>query len=109
MVVGPELEARLAKTVLPGIEPAEMARPADACRPTSSCVIKATLHKRWSPPPPPTRRRPPPPPPPPPPGPLQRSSNTDALGRLAGCGGSGQMRHTALALAVVPQTTLPYF
>ncbi len=91
MVVGPELEARLAKTVLPGIEPAEMARPADACRPTSSCVIKATLHKRWRP------------------RPLQRSSNTDALGRLAGCGGSGQMRHTALALAVVPQTTLPYF
>jgi len=99
MVVGPELEARLAKTVLPGIEPAEMARPADACRPTSSCVIKATLHK-WGPPAPP---------PPPPPRPLQRSSNTDALGRLAGCGGSGQMRHTALALAVVPQTTLPYF
>jgi len=95
MVVGPELEARLAKTVLPGIEPAEMARPADACRPTSSCVIKATLHKRWRPPPRPR--------------PLQRSSNTNALGRLAGCGGSGQMRHTALALAVVPQTTLPYF
>jgi len=49
MVEGPELEARLAKTVLPGIKPAEMARPADACRPTSSCVIKATLHKRWRP------------------------------------------------------------
>lgn len=47
MVVGPELEARLAKTLLPAIEPAEVARLAAACRMTSSAVIKATLHKRW--------------------------------------------------------------
>lgn len=46
MVVGPVLEARLAKTMLPGIKAAEVARLADECRLTSSCVIKATAHRR---------------------------------------------------------------
>lgn len=48
MVVGPVLEARLAKTLLPGITAAEVARLADECRLASSCVIKATAHRRCS-------------------------------------------------------------
>ena len=48
MVVGPVLEARLAKTLLPGIGAAEVARLADECRLASSCVIKATAHRRFS-------------------------------------------------------------
>ena len=49
MVVGPVLEARLAKTLLPGIKAAEVARLADECRLASSCVIKATAYRRCSP------------------------------------------------------------
>ncbi|KAK9846440.1 hypothetical protein WJX81_003803 [Elliptochloris bilobata] len=46
MVIGPVLEARLAKTLLPRIQAAEVARLADACCLSSNCVIKSTSHRR---------------------------------------------------------------
>lgn len=49
MVVGPVVEARLAKALLPGIQAGEVARLADACRITSSCVMKSTSHRKCAP------------------------------------------------------------